>query len=61
MVVGHEEKYFAAISEAFLAGARTSMKSWMAHIELNRDQAQETIDRAIRAGLLTAEEKFCLL
>lgn len=58
VVVGHEEKYFATICEAFLAGARTSMKSWIAHIELNRDQAQDMVDRAIRVGLLSAEEKF---
>lgn len=58
VVVGHEEKYFAAISEAFLAGARTSTKSWIAHIELNRDHAQDMIDRAVKVGLLFAEGKF---
>ncbi|KEQ67895.1 uncharacterized protein M437DRAFT_62259 [Aureobasidium melanogenum CBS 110374] len=58
VVVGHEEKYFAAISEAFLAGARTSTKSWIAHIELNQDHAQDMVDRAVRVGLLSAEEKF---
>lgn len=58
VVVGHEEKYFAAILEAFLAGARTSTKSWIAHIELNRDHAQDMVDRAVRVGLLSAEENF---
>lgn len=58
VVVGREEKYFAAISEAFLAGARTSMKSWIAHIELNQGHAQDTIDRAVRVGLLSAEVTF---
>lgn len=60
VVVGHEEKYFPDISEAFLAGARTSTKSWIAHIELNQGQAeaQEIVDRAVRVGLLSTEEKF---
>ncbi|CAD0086840.1 unnamed protein product [Aureobasidium mustum] len=60
VVVGYEEKYFTAISEAFLAGARTSTKSWIAHIELNQGQAeaQDIIDRAVRVGLLSTEEKF---
>ncbi|KAG9966929.1 hypothetical protein KCU61_g110, partial [Aureobasidium melanogenum] len=61
VVVGYEEKYFAAISEAFLAGARTSTKSWIAHIELNRDHAQDMIDRAVRVGLPSAEENFSRL
>lgn len=58
VVVGHEEMYFAAISEAFLAGATTSTKGWIAHIELNQDHAQDMVDRAVRVGLLSAEEKF---
>ncbi|CAD0106242.1 unnamed protein product [Aureobasidium uvarum] len=61
VVVGHEEMHFTAICQAFLAGARTSLKSWAAHIEIDQNRAQVAIDRAIKVGLLDAEERVAML
>ncbi|KEQ95871.1 hypothetical protein AUEXF2481DRAFT_694179 [Aureobasidium subglaciale EXF-2481] len=58
LMITDEVKYFPNICQAFLAGARTSLKDWTQHTEISQVEAYRTINRAIRVGPLSAEERL---